>query len=266
MKLKTWRVTRFPTDCQEEDRVAVEEPLEIRLGQGGLYRPIAVTMRTPGEDEELAAGFLLTEAVIRSVADLQSVTPHGGVPNVMLAEVAPSVEIDWKRMERHFYATSSCGVCGKASIDRIRHQVPPIASDLRVRPELLNHLPGRLEGVQAAFQQTGGLHAAALFRVDGECTVTREDIGRHNALDKVIGWASLSDPDLPKESILLVSGRAGFEIVQKAAMAQIPVIAAIGAPSSLAVELAEELGITLIGFLRKDRFNTYSGSERVTSA
>jgi FdhD protein len=248
-----------------DDRLAVEEPLEIRVGRDGVYRSLAVTMRTPGSDEELATGFLFTEAVIQGLDELADVHPWAERPNVLLADLRPGRDIDWKRFERHFYAASSCGICGKASIERIEQAAKPVVSALRVPPALLSQLPDRIRGAQPIFDSTGGVHAAAWFDARGELLACREDVGRHNALDKLVGWGLRAGAEF-SQAILFVSGRAGFEIVQKAAMAGIPVIAAVGAPSSLAVQLADSLGITLAGFLREDRFNLYTSPERVTSA
>jgi FdhD protein len=253
------------------DALAVEEPLEIRVGYGPrgsrVRRALSVTMRTPGHDRELAAGFLLTEGIVRASGDIEELGPCGTGGNTVRAELAPSLALDFARLERHFYTTSSCGVCGKSSIEALRVRTPFEAakSELRLPASYLHRLPEKLRRAQAVFEQTGGLHASALFDSACELEILREDVGRHNALDKVIG-ASLLSGRLPlTQSVLLVSGRASFELVQKAAVAGIPVLAAIGAPSSLAVELAADAGMTLLGFLRDDRFNIYCGHERVHS-
>ena len=248
-----------------DDAVVREEPLEIRV----RGRSVAVTMRTPGHDQELAAGFLLTEGLVQQPQDIIEITPcqQGeveGAENILNVFLAPSVEIDVGKLTRHFFASSSCGLCGKASIEAVQQHFPPVLSDLAVPAERLLDLPRRLAATQSTFDQTGGLHAAAVFDAEGNLLVAREDVGRHNAVDKVIGHGLLSDL-LPYDShILLVSGRASFEIMQKALAARIPVVAAVSAPSSLAVAFAEAGGQTLIGFLRNGRFNVYAGRERIT--
>jgi FdhD protein len=247
-------ILRLPGGRRERDSVAVEEPLEIRVNGA----PVAVTMRTPGHDEELALGFLLSEGV----------QPRRAEPPDDLA--ANTIEVDADafdpaRLERHFYTSSSCGVCGKGALEAVAVEAPVVASDLRAAASLLAALPGRLRERQAAFAETGGLHATGLFGPDGELLCLREDVGRHNAMDKVIGWAfgerllSLAD------SILCVSGRLSFELVQKAAVAGCPVVVAVGAPSSLAVELARDRRVTLCGFVRDGRVNVYSEEWRVVS-
>ena len=249
------------------DALAAEEPLELRVNGKSL----AVTMRTPGQDVELAHGFLLSEGVIGSSEDVsiarfcEGTGPDGmntyNVLDVALAEGVPPPDTG---VERNFYTTSSCGVCGKAALDAVKLKTrhSPALDDVRVTPEALTGFPDALRERQKVFESTGGLHAAGLFR-DGELLVVREDVGRHNAVDKVLGWAVLQNLVPLTGSVLMVSGRASFELVQKAAMAGIPVLAAVSAPSSLAVELAEEQGMTLIGFLRGDSMNVYTGGERV---
>ena len=259
------------------DILAVEEPLEIRLGIPGKgHRAISITMRTPGDDAELAAGFLFTEGVVHSSDQIESIRhcgPAKGVigkapasnANTIRVDLSDGVEIDLKSIQRNFYTTSSCGVCGKSSIEALKTGAQKLThrADPKIDSELIHSLPERLRGSQDVFDQTGGLHASALFRLDGELDIMREDVGRHNALDKVIG-AKFLNRDLPlSQSILLVSGRASFELVQKALMAGIPILAAVGAPSSLAVELAKEFGMTLIGFVRGESFNVYTCAERV---
>jgi FdhD protein len=249
----------------ERDTLAAEEPLEIRV----RGRSVAVTMRTPGQDDELAAGFLLTEGIIRRPADVREIAPcrttdrtsFGNIVNVFLA---PSVKPDFERLTRHVFASSSCGVCGKASIDAVRQQFPAVTSGARVSARTLARLPEKLRQAQAVFAATGGLHAAGIFSRRGRLLVAREDVGRHNAVDKVIGHALLAGLLPLSEHVLLVSGRASFEIVQKALAAGIPVIAAISAPSSLAVEFAKESGQTLVGFLRGETMNVYAHAERLS--
>ena len=250
---------------RKEDYLAAEEPLEIRVGD----EPLSVTMRTPGHDLELAAGFLFTEGLVQQRS--QIVALEDDFPdeeknrgNVVRAELAPESTPDFEKMRRHFFATSSCGICGKASIDSVRARTlaPPNPSFI-LDAEVLVRLPDTLRASQAVFGRTGGLHAAALFSATGELLVLREDIGRHNAVDKVIGWALLENRVPLSENVMLVSGRGGFEIVQKAIVAGAPVVASVSAPSSLAVQLARELRLTLIGFLRGRRFVIYSGEERV---
>ena len=258
-----------------EDVVATEEPLEIRLAYSGsdgkrAEQSISVTMRTPGHDGELAAGFLYTEGIVRSRADIQSVAPCGppapnGLINVVRVELAPDVKIALDRLERHFYTSSSCGVCGKSSLEAVavqgRYDLHGV--DFRLSGDRLGALPDALRSQQTVFERTGGLHASGLFDASGGIVAVREDVGRHNALDKLIGQALLAD-ELPLSAFgIVVSGRASFELMQKAMMAGVPLLAAVGAPSSLAVELAEEFGITLIGFLKKDKLNVYTRPDRV---
>jgi len=250
---------------RKDDYLAGEEPLEIRIGE----HPLSVTMRTPGQDLELAAGFLFTEGLVQrreQILKLQSASPVGAPNsgNVVQVELTPDAVPDFDKMRRHFFAASSCGICGKASIDSVRSRLlQPPNPDFQVAPELLLRLPDALRSSQDVFERTGGLHAAALFDARGTLLALREDIGRHNAVDKLIGWA-LREGRLPlAESVLLVSGRGGFEIIQKAIVAGLPVVASVSAPSSLAVQLARELRLTLIGFLRGRRFVIYAGEERL---
>jgi FdhD protein len=261
------RVVRRP------DNLAVEEPLEIRVGPGGpgRRRPLAVTMRTPGDDLDLAIGFLLTEGLIRSTDDVHTAQLCAGAEtpntyNVVDVVLAPGVPEPATDPARNFYTTSSCGVCGKASIDAVRtrsaHRVD--GDPLTVPADVLTALPDALRSAQRGFDRTGGLHAAGLFTATGELVVLREDVGRHNAVDKVVGWA-VREHRLPLAGhVLVVSGRASFELTQKAWMAGIPLLAAVSAPSSLAVDLAAEAGMTLVGFLRGDTMNVYTGEHRVT--
>jgi FdhD protein len=257
------------------DHVAIEEPLEIRLGfstpEGRVSRSISITMRTPGHDNELAAGFLLTESIVQQASDIVSIDPCGspapdtGHHNVIRVELSPSVAVDLGHLQRHFYTTSSCGVCGKASLDALRVVgVDPISAD---GPMFAKHtlieVPDKLRMQQGTFDKTGGLHAAAVFDSDGNLIATMEDIGRHNAVDKVVG-ALLLDDKLPASDYgLMVSGRASFELMQKAAVAGIPLLAAVSAPSSLAVQVALEFNMTLVGFLRGNTFNIYAGEQRI---
>ena len=243
---------RLPGGTSRPDRLAVEEPLEIRVNGD----PIAVTMRTPGHDEELALGFCLSEGIPVTAARL----PDDLAANTVDVD-APG--FDASALRRSFYTSSSCGVCGKGALEAVAVEAPPVQSDLRVPAALIQGLPDQLRVAQAAFEATGGLHATGLFDVDGRLLCVREDVGRHNAMDKVVGWA-LGVEMLPLAgSILCVSGRLSFELVQKAAVAGCPVMAAVGAPSTLAVELARDRGITLCGFVRGATFNVYSESGRI---
>src|SRR5436309_3706016 len=247
-------VVRQPGGREESDRVAVEEPLEIRIGG----RPAAVTMRTPGNDEELALGFCLSEGL----------RPAGAAPTADLAANTVEVEapgFDPARVQRSFYTSSSCGVCGKGALEAVAVAAPPAQSRLEVPLELLSGLPDRLRTAQPAFAATGGLHATGLFAPDGELLCLREDVGRHNAMDKVIGWAFLEDRLPLVDAVLCVSGRLSFELVQKAAVAGCPIMVAVGAPSSLAVELARDRCVTLCGFVRGGRVNVCSEEWRVVS-
>jgi FdhD protein len=247
-------VVRLPGASEERDRVAVEEPLEIRIAG----RPIAVTMRTPGHDEELALGFCLTEGLQPTSAG----APADLAANTIEVE-APA--FDAARVQRSFYTSSSCGVCGKGALEAVAVEAPRVESRLEADFELLTTLPDRLREAQAAFAVTGGLHATGLFDARGELLCVREDVGRHNALDKVIGWAFLEQRLPLAEAILCVSGRLSFELVQKAALAGCPLLVAVGAPSSLAVELAHDRGVTLCGFARDARLNVYTEAWRVRS-
>jgi len=246
------------------DLLAAEEPLELRVRGRG----IAVTMRTPGNDEELAAGFLLSEGIIRKRSDIVAMGPclQSDAPqNTLNVFLAPSVRVDFKHLTRHVFASSSCGLCGKASIEAVRQKFPEIASQLRIPVKLLACLAETMRAAQSNFNQTGGLHAAALFDAKGKLLALREDIGRHNAVDKVIGRGLLTEQFPFDSHLLLVSGRASFEILQKALAARIPMICSISAPSSLAVEFARESRQTLVGFLRRDSMNVYAGAERISS-
>ena len=243
-----------------EDHLAAEEPLEIRVDG----RSLAVTMRTPGNDEELAAGFLFTEGIVdaRSAIAVIAHASSGAACNVINIELKERFA-DTAHPQRNFFAASSCGICGKATIESIRARgLRPLEDGATIDPEILYDLPHRMHAGQQVFDRTGGLHAAALFDVDGELLALREDIGRHNAVDKIVGWALLGGRVPLSHCVLMVSGRGGFEIVQKAAVAGIPIVASVSAPSSLAVSFAREMNQTLIGFLRERRFVVYSGESR----
>jgi FdhD protein len=271
------------------DQLATEEPLEIRLratglahregplpvfrrrSQGAGHRSVAITMRTPGADFELAAGFLYGEGIVRSGDEIRSIS-HCEEPdldedkryNIVNVDLRSGALPDLQALERHFYTTSACGVCGKASLESLRIRgCPVIPPGPEVEAEVLRTLPERLRAGQGIFAATGGLHAAALFDPEGNLLAVREDVGRHNALDKIVGWALLGGRLPLSRHIVMVSGRSSFEILQKSLMAGVPIVCAVSAPSSLAVSLAREFGITLIGFLRGDRFNVYTGLERV---
>lgn len=247
---------------ETDDVLAVEEPLEIRVAwrSGGEQRekPISVTMRTPGDDFDLAAGFLFTEALIRSGAEIESIRQWGS-PNVVRVALADGATIDAAKLDRHFYTTSSCGVCGKTSIDAVRVIQNRLPKTARIDRSLIHRLPELLSENQSAFHATGGLHGAAILRPTGELLRTREDIGRHNAVDKAIGSLVREEPESLAGAILMVSSRASFELAQKAIVAGIGVLASVGAPSTLAVDAAREFGLTLLGFVRDGRFNVYAG-------
>jgi FdhD protein len=243
------------------DDLAIEEPLEIRV----RGRAISVTMRTPGHDEELAAGFLLSEGLIAKRDDVLRMEPcgrneEGNLLNVVLA---PEVNVDFEKLTRHVFASSSCGLCGKATIDAIRATFPRVISDVQFDADAISHFPARMRNEQSTFDKTGGLHAAAIFDRSGKLLVLREDVGRHNAVDKVLGFALLNHLMPLEAHALVVSGRSSFEIMQKALAGRLPIVAAVSAPSSLAVEFARDSGQTLIGFLREGRMNIYSHTERI---
>ncbi len=247
-----------------EDYLVAEEPVEIRLGD----TPLSVTMRTPGNDLELASGFLFTEGIITAREQIRSIT-YGTTEkaetsgNLVRVELA-GADFDREGMQRNFFVASSCGICGKASLDAVRVRgIQPPNPEFRLDPEVLCSLPDKLRNAQTIFGRTGGLHAAGLFTSEGELLVLREDVGRHNAVDKVVGWA-LNEGRVPlRDAVLMVSGRGGFEIIQKGLVAGIPVVASVSAPSGLAVRLAREFGQTLVGFLRGRRFLVYSGESRL---
>jgi FdhD protein len=256
----------------EKDVLATEEPLEIRVHAGGSTRSIAVTMRTPGADFELAAGFLFGEGLISSRDEVDRLSYCVGDDacdgeqqyNVVTVDLRPHLTPDLLLLDRNFVITSACGICGKSSLDQVeRRGIAPLAPGPVVPHEVLYGLPDKLRGAQGLFATTGGLHAAGLFGADGELIALREDVGRHNAVDKLVGWALL-DGQLPlHDKIVMVSGRSSFEIAQKCVAAGVPILCAVSAPSSLAVDLARRFGLTLIGFLRGDRFNIYHGAHRI---
>jgi FdhD protein len=256
---------------RRSDVLAAEEPLEMRVTaeEGGhrVRHAVAVTMRTPGHDFELTAGFMLSEGILAAREAIWSIAycQESEEPNVVEVHLAPEVPFDPRRFSRNVYTTSSCGVCGKTSIDMVRAVCParPVGRQ-RIAPKVLTGLPETLRRAQPVFSRTGGLHAAGLFDAAGRLLLLHEDVGRHNAVDKLIGTLLLDGALPASDRILLVSGRASFELVQKAAAAGIPVLAAVGAPSSLAVELATDLGLTLVGFLRGERFNVYAGEDRIS--
>jgi FdhD protein len=256
------------------DSVAVEEPLEIRVGfstpDGRASKSISITMRTPGNDRELAAGFLYTEAIITAGSDIASIevcgppAPDSGNHNVIRVELRGDVKVDLGLLQRHFYTSSSCGVCGKASLDALRVTgLRAIDSEAAFSQAVLLQVPEKLRAAQQTFDETGGLHAAAVFSTDGRIVASMEDVGRHNAVDKVIGRLLLNNLLPASEHGMMVSGRASFELLQKTLVGGIPLLAAVSAPSSLAVQLAREFNMTLVGFLRGDTFNIYSGDERI---
>jgi FdhD protein len=275
------------TSHQVSDSLAIEEPLDIQITYGPSNsrqtRSISVTMRTPGDDFDLAAGFLMTEGVIRDANDIEQVTyagdsfnegsqsPQamdvlklGSRQNTVRVDLAAEVEVSLGTLQRNFYTTSSCGICGKASLLALRTVCPPrVANNFRVDAQVLYRLPERLRASQGVFDRTGGLHGAGLFDSAGNLFALREDVGRHNAVDKLIGSEFLADRTPLRDRLLLLSGRASFELLQKALMGGIPMVAAVGAPSSLAVEVAKEFDITLVGFLRAGHFNIYHGSQRI---
>lgn len=258
-RIVRWALGSKPVRC--EDEFAIEEPLEIRVDN----QPVSVTMRTPGQDEELAAGFLVTEGMIKKRGDIRKIQPHprNRDKNVMNVFLAPEVIVDFKQLTRHVFASSSCGLCGKATIESVHRHFPKINSKLTVCAKIFLDLPAKLRAEQSTFERTGGLHAAALFDLEGNLLVLREDVGRHNAVDKVLGHAFLEGNFPLDRHILMVSGRASFEFLQKALAARVPLICAVSAPSSLAVEFAAESGQTLVGFLREERMNVYSHVKRI---
>jgi FdhD protein len=261
-----------PNRTRKRDQIVTEEPLELRLVEGAATRTLAVTMRTPGNDFELSAGFLYDEGIVRSRDDIAEITycldstldPQQQY-NVVTIECRPgTIAADLSRFERHFTIGSACGVCGRAQLDSLRELgVTPIEDDVVVAPALLYDLPERMRAAQRVFAVTGGLHAAALFNESGEVVAAREDVGRHNAVDKLVGWGLLNGRLPFARCVLMVSGRASYEILQKSLMARIPIVASVSAPSSLAVDLAREFNVTLAGFVRDGRANIYSAADRV---
>ncbi len=263
------RVTTFKGNLPSgrEDGLAVEEPLEIRVGG----RSLTVVMRTPGHDVELAAGLLLSEGIVSSAAQIGAIA-HCRDPkdpqheNVLDVRLVPGVSVDWRRLKRSFFSNTSCGLCGKTTIESVKVSTPPLPEDVDgawVAPEVLLRLPLALRAAQRVFEETGGLHACGLFDERGKLLLLREDVGRHNAVDKTIGAALLSGMIPLSRHLVMVSGRASFEIVQKVLVARVPVVCAVSAPSSLAVDLAREANMTLVGFLREKSFNVYSEAGRI---
>lgn len=270
-----WRFEKDAPASRQNDSLTVEEPLEIRLGfyenEKLVHRAISITMRTPGNDFELAAGFLFTEGIVKSPDEIADIKFCGAetsesAANTVRVDLRKGIPVDLEKLKRHFYTSSSCGVCGKSSIAALNTGAKKL--EAKEHPvfaaALIHNLPETARAEQSVFASTGGLHAAALFDENGRLEILREDVGRHNAVDKLVG-AKFHAGELPlADKILLVSGRASFELIQKALMAQIPVLAAVGAPSSLAVESAKEFGMTLLGFVRDNRFNIYAGAERIS--
>ncbi len=263
--VRVHKVNTAGSTSEVSDVTAREEPLEIRV-EG---RSVAVVMRTPGHDEELAAGFLVSEGVVQRPRDILEVSQcpstsnhHGNIVDVLLGGAV----VNWESLTRHVFSASSCGLCGKTSIESVFQQFPSVKGDWQVSPELIASLPDKLRAAQETFAKTGGLHASGLFDLDGNLLVLREDVGRHNALDKILGYALQRDLLPLDRHILLVSGRVSFEIIQKALAGGIPLVAAISAPSSLAVDFAQEAGQTLIGFLRGATMNVYTHPQRLKTA
>ena len=275
MKVANKHTLKYNSDGVEEkhDLLAIEEPLEIRItfleNTKRVERSLSVTMRTPGNDEELAIGFLISESIIQSFDDVISVKhclqvppeAHGNVIRVILKD---EVLIEWEKLQRHFYSSSSCGVCGKSAIDNIHCDIPVrTIRTIQIDKELIHNLSDKVNEAQQVFNYTGGIHAASYFKSNGELIATHEDIGRHNAVDKIIGFTAMNQIPTEELDILWVSGRAGFELVQKAIVAGFKMMVSVGAPSSLAVDLANSNGFVLIGFSRNERFNVYSGKENL---
>ncbi|QEG22976.1 formate dehydrogenase accessory sulfurtransferase FdhD [Mariniblastus fucicola] len=277
LRRKSKSIIRFENGAftEKADFLAVEEPLEIRIVYGSpgnqRNRSLSITMRTPGHDRELAAGFLLGEGIVTSADQITQFELTGpkdectGLTNQLCVHVAEGVSFDFGSLQRNFYTTSSCGICGKASLDAVRAQLTHSVGfpSMKVSASLIASLPSTMRERQSTFDETGGLHAAGLFATDGKLVACYEDVGRHNALDKLVGFQCLAGRLRESESLALVSGRASFELVQKVISAGIPILVAVGAPSSLAAELADEFGVTLVGFASKNRFNIYSHSSRL---
>jgi FdhD protein len=253
------------------DYLATEEPMEIRLLTGDAKQTVAVTMRTPGADFELAAGFLYGEGIISSREEISRISYCVDADvdaqqryNIVNVELRGNREYDLRPLERHFYTTSACGVCGKASLEQLELRgCPVVGPGPEVSAQTIYSLPGKLREAQGLFEATGGLHAAALFDAGGDLLALREDVGRHNATDKLVGWALLEGRLPLSQNVVMVSGRSSFEILQKCLAAGVPIVCAVSAPSSLAVDVAREFGMTLVGFLRGERFNTYAGFDRI---
>ncbi len=268
--IKQVRIKRIKLSESEimDDIVAVEEPLEIQLQYGKvdqrINKPVSVTMRTPGNDAELALGFLYTEGILKNISEIENVTQNVLDSNKVVVSLKPHINPELKKLERNFYTSSSCGVCGKASIEAVSIACERLPNDtFLISTDVIIHLAHSIRNEQAVFSSTGGIHASALFDLEGNFLFLREDVGRHNALDKLIGYG-LKNELLPlNKHILVLSGRASFELLQKAAIAGIKIVVAIGAPSSLAVQLAHDFNITLIGFVKAERFNIYSGEQRI---
>jgi FdhD protein len=269
------RVTAYQNGASSEraDRLATEEPLEIRISIAGESRTIAVTMRTPGSDFELAVGFLFGEGVIARREQIRGISycrdeglPQEQLYNIVIVELDPTTELDLSPLERHFFTSSACGVCGKASLEALELRgITPVHEGPRVEPGVISSLPDYLRSAQGVFESTGGLHAAGLFDRTGELAAVREDVGRHNAVDKLVGWTVLEDRIPLSNDVVMVSGRSSYEIVQKCLAAGVPIVCSVSAPSSLAVEVAQRFGMTLIGFVRGPRFNVYAGAGRITA-
>lgn len=259
--------------ARRKDELATEEPLEIRVSSGGRSKTVAVTMRTPGADFELAVGFLFGEGVISQREQVVRISycndtdlPAEQLYNIVIVELDPAAEPDLRSLERHFYTSSACGVCGKASLESIALRTTgQLPAGPQVPTQVLSALPDALRDNQGVFGRTGGLHSAGLFDPDGTFVASREDVGRHNALDKLVGWAFLEGRLPLASNLVLVSGRSSFELAQKCVTAGVPVLCSVSAPSSLAVDVATKFGMTLVGFLRDGRMNVYAGAERVTS-
>ncbi len=273
MKVVSKQTVKYGSGGSEEkpDLLAIEEPLEIRItflqSSKRVEKALSVTMRTPGNDEELTMGFLLTEGIVKSPKEVISIKHCLQVPaeaqgNVIRAILKDEVDIKWESLQRHFYSSSSCGVCGKSALENIACDIPNrLGEKLKIKKSLIDSLSDRIKNAQQIFNYTGGIHAAAIFDDNGSVLSLREDIGRHNAVDKVIGYAGFENFNSDKKQILWVSGRAGFELVQKALVAGFQMMVSVGAPSSLAVDLAKDNQLILIGFSRNERFNVYSGTE-----